>query len=140
MDAMTYDPHDTLARAAAALYQALVDGGTDPTVARLATYEQANLTPRERREFDAWCAGRLPAHDTGRTVLPDRSAPSATRAGTLTRGQWRGVPVMPRGAPRVSGPTWVSQAALAAGDPARARADLRAAKQGARRDAHKRRK
>ena len=81
-------------------------------------------TGAEWAEFRAWCdalPGYLAMLHTPTPVFPTRKgSDSATRAGTLARGQWRGVPVLPRGAPfdavdtpRVSGYLWAMLAAMA---------------------------
>lgn len=54
-------------------------------------------TARELAELYAWEDG-LVTSDPNPVVVPfRRGSDSATRAGTLSRGQWRGIPVMPRG-------------------------------------------
>lgn len=130
-------PYDKLAEARALLAAQLATAGADPTLVATVLQGQHELTPRERAELDAWLAGRLP--DTVRVVTPMRAdASSAVRAGMLTRGQWRGIPVIrpgiPVDCPEVDSRAWCVEAALAAGDPARKRAHKRAKRQAQRRN------
>jgi hypothetical protein len=61
----------------------------------LETLEYGNA--RDMAELDAWIDGRL-TYDPNPVVAPfRRGSDSASRAGTLSRGQWRGIPVSPRG-------------------------------------------
>lgn len=84
-------------QAARALLRAQVVAAVGPALADAVLDAAEHGTAREWQECDAWLAGRTIV-DPAPIVTPmRRGADSATRAGMLTRGQWRGIPSPARG-------------------------------------------
>lgn len=85
-------------QAARTLLRAQIVAAVGPGLADAVLDAAERGTPREWQECDAWLAGRVLA-DPAHVVAPmRRNGDSATRAGMLARGQWRGIPTPPRGA------------------------------------------